>query len=275
MKKFLSMTFTILAVCSIGTNALAACLPTTTPDTGQNYRQFTIQSSLTACGQQTTCPNYTDCKYTDCKYTDWNDFIKNFLQNTNCESNCTDPGNPNQNNDQCNNSNDDTGDIEDNSGNNPNNPDNNYITPDNIENPNQTPNQTQNPTQNSGQNQTYIQQVLSLVNQQRAANGLTALVLDDTVSAAAQIRAEECAQNFSHTRPNGTPCFTALKTLGVTYSSAAENIAYGQTTPQEVVTAWMNSDGHRKNILNSKYTKIGIGYATINGTPYWSQFFIS
>ena len=88
------------------------------------------------------------------------------------------------------------------------------------------------------------------------------------------MRAAEQARGFSHTRPNGTSCFTALREAGVSYRSAGENIAYGQRTPQEVVTAWMNSATHRANILGRQFTQIGVGYTVINGTPYWAQFFI-
>ncbi len=121
----------------------------------------------------------------------------------------------------------------------------------------------------------YAEQVVQLVNEERTSRGLQALTMDSTVQAAAQIRAEEQAQSFSHTRPNGTSCFTALDEQGVSYRSAGENIAYGQQTPEEVMTAWMNSAGHRANILNEGFTTIGVGYASINGQSYWSQMFIS
>ena len=139
------------------------------------------------------------------------------------------------------------------------------------------PGQDNNTDKDNDTNQTnnsYVEQVLQLVNRERAARGLNSLRLDARVSAAAQVRAAECARSFSHTRPNGTRCFTALKEGGVSYRRAGENIAYGQRTPQAVMTDWMNSSGHRANILNSNYTTIGIGYTVINGTPYWSQFFI-
>jgi uncharacterized protein YkwD len=77
---------------------------------------------------------------------------------------------------------------------------------------------------------------------------------------------------FSHTSPTyGTP-FQMIKSFGITYRSAGENIARGQTTPQKVVDAWMNSSGHRANILNSSYTHIGVGYASSG--HYWTQMFI-
>lgn len=120
----------------------------------------------------------------------------------------------------------------------------------------------------------YAQEVVRLVNVERAKNGLSALTVNAKATQAAQVRAAEQAKSFSHTRPNGTSCFTALKEAGVSYRSAGENIAYGQRTPEAVVNAWMNSAGHRANILGSQFTEIGVGYTVINGTPYWSQFFI-
>ena len=121
----------------------------------------------------------------------------------------------------------------------------------------------------------YAAEVVRLVNVERAKNGLGALSVDSGVQAAAQVRAAEQAKVFSHTRPNGSSCFTALTEQGVTYRAAGENIAYGQQTPEAVMNAWMNSAGHRANILGSQFTKIGVGYTVINGTPYWAQMFIS
>ena len=120
----------------------------------------------------------------------------------------------------------------------------------------------------------YAQEVVRLVNAERAKYGLSALTVDAKASQAAQVRASEQARSFSHTRPNGTSCFTALREAGVSYRTAGENIAYGQRTPQEAVTAWMNSPSHRANILGSQYKQIGVGYTVQNGTAYWAQFFI-
>lgn len=120
----------------------------------------------------------------------------------------------------------------------------------------------------------YAEQVVELVNKERAAEGLSALKLDKTVAAAAQVRAQEIETSFSHTRPSGKSFSTALTDAGVSYKGAGENIAWGQKTPEEVVEGWMNSSGHRANILNSKYTTIGVGYyQNANGTNYWSQLF--
>ena len=119
----------------------------------------------------------------------------------------------------------------------------------------------------------YANQVLQLVNQERANAGLSALTTNATITSAANKRAQETAQSFSHTRPNGSSFSTVLKEYGVPFRAAGENIAYGQKTPQEVVTGWMNSPGHRANILKSSFGKIGIGVYQTNGVIYWTQVF--
>jgi len=136
-----------------------------------------------------------------------------------------------------------------------------------------TPTPTKAPTNNSGIS-SYANQVLQLVNVERAKAGLSAYATNSAITAAANARAKETVQSFSHTRPNGTSFSTVLKEYNVSYRACGENIAYGQDTPQEVVTGWMNSPGHRANILNSNFNIIGIGvYQSSNGTIYWSQEF--
>lgn len=119
----------------------------------------------------------------------------------------------------------------------------------------------------------FASQVVALVNAERTKQGLSALTIDTKVQQAALVRAKESTQSFSHTRPNGSSFSTALTEAGVSYRTAGENIAYGQSTPQQVMNAWMNSSGHRANILNANYTTIGVGYTVINGTAYWAQLF--
>lgn len=120
---------------------------------------------------------------------------------------------------------------------------------------------------------TAAQEVLRLVNAARAQNGLSALTLDAAMSRAASVRASELAKNFSHTRPNGARGLTALAEAGVSYRAAGENIAAGQQTAQAVMSAWMNSSGHRANILSSQYSRLGVGQTVINGRTYWVQLF--
>ncbi len=119
---------------------------------------------------------------------------------------------------------------------------------------------------------TLAQQVLSIVNAERVKYGLSALTYDSTLAKAADIRAKEIRTLFSHTRPDGRSCFTVLDEVGYSYRSAGENIAYGQRSASEVMNAWMNSEGHRANILGN-YDYIGIGVYESGGTIYWSQFF--
>lgn len=119
----------------------------------------------------------------------------------------------------------------------------------------------------------YAEQVAVLVNKERIAYGLQPVKVSPLLSEAANIRASELKANFSHTRPNGTSCFTAMSELGIQYRSAAENIAYGQKNPESVMNAWMNSSGHRANILNEKMEYIGVGVFYQDGVYYWSQFF--
>lgn len=117
------------------------------------------------------------------------------------------------------------------------------------------------------------QAVLAEVNAARAKNGLSALTLDANMNRAAAVRAAELAQSFSHTRPNGSRGLTALNEAGVSYRTAGENIASGQQSAQAVVSAWMNSSGHRANILSSLFGRMGAGQATIGGRTYWVQLF--
>ena len=146
-------------------------------------------------------------------------------------------------------------------------PDNTPQQPDDNR-PEQTPEEDGDSSQGD-----YASQVVALVNAERAKYGLSALKVDSRVQQAAQVRAAETVQSFSHTRPNGSSFSTALTEAGVSYTRSGENIAYGQSTPQQVVQAWMNSSGHRANILNESFTTIGVGYTVSGGTAYWAQLF--
>ncbi len=136
-----------------------------------------------------------------------------------------------------------------------------------------TPTPTTTKSSDSSDVSSYANQVLQLVNQERAKAGLSALTTNSTLTNAANKRAKETVQSFSHTRPDGTNFSTVLKEFNISYRAAGENIAYGQKSPQEVVTGWMNSPGHRANILNANFGKIGIGVYKSNGVIYWSQLF--
>lgn len=123
--------------------------------------------------------------------------------------------------------------------------------------------------------QEYVNRVVELVNNERAKAGLGKVTLNETLKNAARVRAKESAVSFSHTRPNGTAFSTVLQEYNISYRGAGENIAWGQKTPKEVMEGWMNSSGHRANILNGNFTKIGVGfYQDQNGRNYWSQLFV-
>ncbi len=122
--------------------------------------------------------------------------------------------------------------------------------------------------------QSFAEQVVTLVNAERAKAGLNALTLDQGIASAALVRAKETETSFSHTRPDGRAFSSVLTDNNISFGGAGENIAWGQRTPEEVMNGWMNSAGHRANILNEKFTKIGVGYYQNSaGTNYWTQLF--
>lgn len=133
---------------------------------------------------------------------------------------------------------------------------------------------TQKPAAPAPANSSFVQQVIDLTNAQRTKNGIPALKADAQLNSVAQKKSVDMQQNnyFSHTSPTYGSPFDMMRDFGVTYKSAGENIAQGQRTPQEVVNAWMNSEGHRKNILNRSFTHIGVGYEKTGN--HWTQMFI-
>lgn len=117
---------------------------------------------------------------------------------------------------------------------------------------------------------TWEREVLRLVNVERAKNGLAALTYCDAAQPAADVRAVEIDTVFDHTRPDGSTCFTALDQAGITYFTAGENIAKGHRSPAQVVEAWMNSPGHRANILDPDFTQLVVGVKNY----CWVQLFL-
>ncbi len=120
----------------------------------------------------------------------------------------------------------------------------------------------------------YETEVIRLVNVERGKQGLKPLLEDWELSRVARYKSEDMQKNkyFAHNSPvYGSP-FQMMKSFGIRYRSAGENIAMGQATPAAVVNAWMNSAGHRANILSTSFTHIGVGYVA-NGR-YWTQMFI-
>ncbi|KAA9030613.1 CAP domain-containing protein [Niallia endozanthoxylica] len=120
----------------------------------------------------------------------------------------------------------------------------------------------------------YEQKVVDLTNQERAKNGLAPLQVDTELSKVAREKSLDMANKgyFSHTSPTYGSPFDMMKQFGISYRAAGENIAMGQRSPEEVVQAWMNSEGHRKNILSANFTHIGVGHSQQGN--YWTQMFI-
>ncbi|MBR2847432.1 MAG: S-layer homology domain-containing protein [Clostridia bacterium] len=117
--------------------------------------------------------------------------------------------------------------------------------------------------------------VLEIVNEERAKKGYAALAIDATLQKAANQRAKELAENFSHERPDGTSATTVVSEFGVQCKMFGENIAMGQTSARQVMDEWLDSPAHRENILQQEYDKIGIGvYEDADGIKYWVQLFI-
>lgn len=119
--------------------------------------------------------------------------------------------------------------------------------------------------------------VLTLVNAERAKAGLSPLKANWQLSRTARYKSQDMIDKgyFSHTSPTYGSPFTMIQSFGLNFSAAGENIAMGQPTPEQVMTAWMNSPGHRSNILSPAYTDLGVGLAkNSNGTCYWTQMFI-
>ena len=115
--------------------------------------------------------------------------------------------------------------------------------------------------------------VLDLVNKERKAGGLKTVKLNEDLNRVAELRAAEIAEKWSHTRPNGEEWKTAFADAGVTASYRGENLAKGQYSADKAVEDWMESEGHKANILNKKFTKMGVASVEIDGVTYWVQVF--
>ena len=126
----------------------------------------------------------------------------------------------------------------------------------------------------SAANIAYYSEILELVNNIRAEAGVSPLTLDTTLCQAATVRAIEMDNTgvFSHTRPDGTDCWSVFKLYGITYRTCGENIAMGQRTPAQVVESWRNSPGHYANMVKAGFGKLGVGMSNSNRI-YWVQMF--
>ncbi|HBT63205.1 MAG TPA: hypothetical protein DEB10_00905 [Ruminococcaceae bacterium] len=125
--------------------------------------------------------------------------------------------------------------------------------------------------------ESFEAEVIRLINRERTSRGLPALTNNWQLSRVARYKSQDMIDKnyFSHQSPTYGSPFDMMEAFGLRFSAAAENIAYGQRTAQEVVNAWMNSPGHRANILSRSYTQTGVGAAKkANGTLYWTQMFM-
>ena len=133
---------------------------------------------------------------------------------------------------------------------------------------------TAQPTQSNSSVSAFENKVVELTNAERAKQGLAPLTLDTELSKVARTKSQDMKNKnyFDHNSPTYGSPFDMMKSFGISYTSAGENIAMGQTTPEQVVQAWMDSQGHRENIMNSSFTQIGVGYVASGN--YWTQMFI-
>ncbi len=150
------------------------------------------------------------------------------------------------------------------------------VTPKPVEEQKDTTEQKETPKQNSSLN-AFEQEVINLTNQEREKNGLAPFKANIELSSVARTKSQDMIDKnyFDHQSPTYGSPFEMMKSFGISYRTAGENIAKGQRTAQQVVNGWMNSEGHRKNILNPNFTEIGVGYAVSpSGTAHWTQMFI-
>lgn len=151
------------------------------------------------------------------------------------------------------------------------------VKPNPTPDPDPEPDPEPEPEPTTSYNREFADRVIELVNIERAKEGLKPLKKDDTLNGLSDIRAKETVTLFDHKRPNGTKWSTILKENNVSYTYAAENIASGYSTPEDVVNAWMNSEGHRASIMSVTYEKIGVSCYIDNNSKYkyyWDQLFI-
>ncbi|MCC0635652.1 MULTISPECIES: CAP domain-containing protein [unclassified Clostridioides] len=194
-----------------------------------------------------------------------------------------DSNKPEDNKPEDNNNSDSTNKPEDNNNSESNKPEDNNNSDstnkpeDNNNSESNKPEDNNNSGSTTGNFSAYQKEVVDLVNVERSKAGLNPLTLDADVSNVATKKSQDMIDNnyFAHNSPTYGSPFDMLKKFGISYKTAGENIAMGQKTPKEVVNAWMNSEGHRKNILNPNYSKIGVGVAQKSGgSIYWTQIFV-
>ena len=154
-------------------------------------------------------------------------------------------------------------------------PNDNYEVPEAPQQKEDTTKTEANNNTGSNTNSSVEMEIVNLVNIERQKEGLAPLQYSSELSNVARMKSQDMAQKnyFSHNSPTYGDPFTMMKSFGIKYRTAGENIAKGYSSAQSVMNGWMNSSGHRANILNPSFGKIGVGYVNINGTTYWTQMF--
>ncbi len=205
-------------------------------------------------------------------YNEQNNNVNNSINNTNnnCTNNNINSNVDNNTSNNCTNNNCVNNNINNNTDNNINN-NNNTNSNNNIQQKPNKPTENNNNVNNSVSN--IEQEVVNLVNAERKKAGLSPLKIDTELSNVARLKSQDMKNKgyFSHTSPTYGSPFDMLKQFNITYKTAGENIAKGQKTAQDVVNAWMNSEGHKRNILSKSFTHIGVGHIS----SHWTQLFIS
>ncbi|VIF71117.1 sporulation protein [Clostridioides difficile] len=286
LKTILALGVLTLTTASSAVNASALSLENNVNTSNKNLVYSNTRYKFSAKPNCSIKPELKPDKDNSCK--DKNHSDKNCNNTNKPDNNKPESNKPNDNN------NSDSTDKPDNNKPESNKPDDNNNSgstdkPDNNKPESNKPNDNNNsdstdkPNDNNNSGSTsenfsaYQKEVVDLVNIERSKAGLNPLTLDSSISNVATKKSQDMIDNnyFSHNSPTYGSPFDMLKKFGISYKTAGENIAMGQKTPKEVVNAWMNSEGHRKNIMNPNFSKIGVGVAQKSGgSIYWTQIFV-
>ncbi|MCC0633218.1 CAP domain-containing protein [Clostridioides sp. ZZV15-6388] len=266
LKTILALGVLTLATASSAVTASASSLENNMNISNKNLVYTNAKFKFSAKPNCSVKPELKPDKDNSCKDKNHND------------KNCNITNRPNDNNNS-----DSTNKPEDNNNSDSSKPEDSNKPEDNKPEDNNNSGSTNKPEDNNNSGSTtgnfsaYQKEVVDLVNVERSKAGLNPLTLDADVSNVATKKSQDMIDNnyFAHNSPTYGSPFDMLKKFGISYKTAGENIAMGQKTPKEVVNAWMNSEGHRKNILNPNYSKIGVGVAQKSGgSIYWTQIFV-
>lgn len=278
LKTILALGVLTLATASSAVTASASSLENNMNISNKNLVYTNAKFKFSAKPNCSVKPELKPDKDNSCKDKNHNDKNCNITNRPNDNNNSDSTNKPEDNNNSDSSKPEDSNKPEDNKP-----EDNNNSGSTNKPEDNNNSDSTNKPEDNNNSGSTtgnfsaYQKEVVDLVNVERSKAGLNPLTLDADVSNVATKKSQDMIDNnyFAHNSPTYGSPFDMLKKFGISYKTAGENIAMGQKTPKEVVNAWMNSEGHRKNILNPNYSKIGVGVAQKSGgSIYWTQIFV-